>query len=137
MNFDTLNIDKHNLDEEWLAQPILMAEIIKEAALANKIAKKAKARSKVKYSELVLEAKADPDLLGGVSATEGTIKAWAEKHKDHQKALKKQYNAEHDSEVLTQAVFAYQHRKATLEHLTSLYFASYFSSPKRKRKKEN
>jgi len=123
-----LIIDEGNLEQEWLEQPQRLMTYSKAAADAEAKAKRASEATKTTRSRLWLKIAANPELITGKSPV-AIQEAWVRTQPEFIAARKKEIHAQHEADVLRNAVFAFQNRKAALEHLVQLYSMAYFSQP--------
>lgn len=132
MNYaNDLRINKHQLDVEWLEQPLRFNKYATKSAEANRYVRKCEERVKVIRSELVIEASTKgSSILGtGVKPTAPNIEAFYRNNEHYKKAKTELHNAQFEQEMYANAVFAFHQRKAALENLTRLHGQNYFSSP--------
>lgn len=123
------------LDLEWLRQSNLFGHYADLSAKANRRAKEAEENVKVIRSILSKEANENPDeVLGkGVKPTATNVEAYYRTHPDHKKAKEEWIQATYEAEMLSNAVFAFHQKKASLEYLVILHGQNYFASPKEPR----
>ena len=140
---EALQINKHNLDEEWLRQPMLCKEWLERFVEATEIRDKLKQKIKILEKDelesvranLDIQIRSNPNKYAGDSKlTENYIGNLVVNHPDYKEALAKLRKTE--SELIeansnlntiegARDIIFYQ-RKATLEYLTQLYQGSYF-----------
>jgi len=127
MNFeDSLRIDKHNLDEEWLQLPMLYAEWSKNYAQAVLERDREKQRAELVRTELDAKIRSNPDGYGIKKGTEGEIGNCITQLSEYKEAQKKYQDACYEVNVLSGATEALNHKKQALENITKLFLASYF-----------
>ncbi len=144
MSFEEeVDIDKHNLDEEWLKQSMLCHKWLEEYVIAVETRDKLKQKIKVIEKDelekvratIDLEVRSDPKkFVGENKLTENYISNLIITHPDYIAALKSLRRVENElieaNSTLNSIeggkdIIFYQ-RKATLEYLSELYKASYF-----------
>jgi hypothetical protein len=128
-NFENdLAIDPHQLDEEWLEQPGKYMKYSELLADAERHMKKCHEKVKVIRSQLIRECKEN-----NPKATAQIIEGYYREHKDHKTAKEEMIDAEYQVSMLTNAVYAFTHRRKSLENLVQLYTSNYFSAPREPR----
>jgi len=124
-----LHIDKHNLDEEWLAQPEMFFWYAEKLADARADVERAKANLQVTAADLDSQIRERPEDFGIVKTTEAALKAAVLCQDDYREAQRVLIEAEHTSDLFDAAVKALDQRKRALENLVSLHGQSYFATP--------
>lgn len=122
-----LIIDKHDLDNEWIAQPGLYLEIADRLALEISLRDEASNNIKDITAELdaeVREAHADDEK----KPTETAIKMEISGHKRVIKAKEELLDLERNVGLLSARRESFQMRKSALQDLTSLYLGGYYQS---------
>ena len=119
-----VEIDPGALDVEWIRHPALYAKYAELAADANDTLKRAEQGLKVLRSELSLEIKERDS-----KATAAMIEAEYRCNKEHIQAKEDYFKAAYDAEMLQNALFALNAKKAALENLVKLHAANYFAGP--------
>jgi hypothetical protein len=127
MNYEeSLKIDKHNLDEEWLGLPMLYAEWSEKYAQAVLERDREKQRMELVRTELDAKIRSNPDSYGIKKGTEGEIGNCILQQKEYQESQKKHQDSCYQVNVLSGATEALSHKKAALENITKLFLAAYF-----------
>ena len=125
-------IDMHQLDREWVAQPRLYATHARKLAKAKQAEAETKAMLDVVRAELDLSIRKSPIDFDLEKPTEGSITATILVQKEYKTALN-QYNAARYTVGLVQGVVdALDHRKKALENLVHLHGQNYFATPRAK-----
>ena len=122
---EDLAIDPLELDEEWLTQSGKYMKYSELLADAEKEMKQAQENTKVTRSRLIRECKENDS-----KATAQIIESYYREHDDHISAKNAQIEAEYKVSMLSNAVFAFTHRRKALENLVQLHISNYFSSPR-------
>ena len=120
-----LEIDQHQLDQEWLNQPNLFMKYAEAQAEAKRILDNAHEHVKVTRSKLVRECKSNFP-----KATGPEIEAYYREDKRHRRAKDKMIEAEYDYSLMCGAVQGFHMRKRALEDLVRLWAGEYYSSPR-------
>lgn len=88
----------------------------------------------LKYSEIEMRVRSDPDEYGweeaGKKPTEAFIKSAVTAHDDYDKLYKEYLQIEHDVDVFTIAVSVINDKRASIEGEIKLFLAGYYSDPK-------
>lgn len=121
----SVEINKHNLDEEWLVHPQKVKEISRLVANAER------ERDYKKFDLEVLEAELDKVAReeGGIKTTEAAIKNWIKLRPEWQRKSKEVIDSNHNLKVLVGAANARSHCKYTLENVSRLWAAEYYGEP--------
>jgi hypothetical protein len=122
-----IQIDKHDLDNEWVAQPGLYLEIADRLALEISLRDEASSTIKDLAAELdaeVRESHADDEK----KPTETAIKMEIVGHKRMQRAKEGLLELEKNVGLLSARRDAFQMRKSALQDLTSLHLGGYYQS---------
>ncbi len=123
-------IRKHNLDEEWLNQPVLFQKYATLCAEAELERNKVDEQVKIKRSELTLLANEDPTVMGvKVKPTGGNIEAFYRQHKDYVELKEQLHQANYEFEMLKGCSIALTQRKVALENLVRLHLSAYYADP--------
>ncbi len=125
-----LRIEKHSLDEEWLAQPMLIYQWSKDYAEALAVRDKTKQYVELTRAELDTAIRKDPTRFGLDKITEGAIGNLIITLPDYQKALEANQQAVYDVNVLSGAIEAINHKKSALDNLTKLFLSGYYGEAK-------
>ena len=135
-----LAIDPHQLDEEWLNQPVLMERYGRLAADAAKERDQVKERMDVVRAEQDNAIREDPakfgcakDKAGAPKTTEAWIAATILTTDEYKKVSGELIEANYNLNLLNSAVRAMEHRKKALEKLVELFGLQYFAGPKEPR----
>ena len=129
-DIDFFEIDKTNLDTEWMDQPKLFYQYAKELANANMDVEVCKANVELTRAKLSKRIRTKPDKYGLVKPTETAIANAILTHSKYQEVLAVFITAKHHADVTLAAVRALDHRKSALERLVSLHGQNYFATPK-------
>lgn len=140
---DYININKNDLDGEFVMQSGLMLSYSEQLAELNKDVSDYKDRIKYEEEELkTLQSGIDLKVRTGeikidVKITENAIKSVIETNKevvskqDRIFKMRKKYNELiRDRDIMNGVVEALRHKKVALENLVTLYQLGYFSTPK-------
>lgn len=130
-----LEIDDDALDVEWNRQSMQYMKYAELSAEADRDCQKAKEQCEV------VEAQVDSKIrerarVEDIKITEASIKAEIKISPEYQKAKSEYLQADYQAQILSAAVKAFDHRKKALEHLSQLWLAGYFSSPRQPKAKE-
>jgi anaerobic selenocysteine-containing dehydrogenase len=125
-------IDKNNLGNEWLRQPILYLKYSQKAADAHRDVDECKNTLEITRAEMSIRMRKDPEKYDLVKVTETALSSAVDISEDVKNSQADLIEARHDYEVLQAAVGAMEHRKKALESYTSLFLAGYFGDPKAK-----
>jgi len=125
-----IQIDPDHLDVEWIEQPQVFMKYAEECAHADKTAKRADEKLKTIRSEIILQANECPDIMGdGVKPTGQNIEAFYRTRKEYKEAKKEMVLAQHDADIMKNAVSAFHQRRVALENLVRLQAQGYFAGP--------
>jgi hypothetical protein len=124
-----LEIDKYNLDEEWLSHPNKFYEAALQAAEAKNEMVESGRMLDIVRAELDKEIRGDPSKFNIGKISEGIISSTIELELKYRKALSKFNKAKYKMNVMQALVDAYDHRKRALQDLVYLHGQNYFSSP--------
>lgn len=134
MDKSFLAIDKHNLDQEWLGQPLLYMEYAEKLAEARRQYDNASSAANAVYAELSRKIRSDPDDYGfDTKPTEAAISAKIEGMGKFKKASRLKADAKYEVDLYQAAVIALEHRKRALTELVELHMSNYFSEPRAKK----
>lgn len=123
-----LDIDKFNLDEEWIGQPGLYFEWSEKLADARRSLDIAKSRADITAAETSTRIRSR-EAVKKSKVTEPLIKAMIEQDRDNQEAQMAVIRAKHRVDVLSGMVTALDHRKKALENIVQLDGRQYFAQP--------
>ena len=127
---EDIRIDPDALDLACLQQANLLAKYSKLSADAKRKADLFSEKLKTLRSELILDANEDPQIMGEkIKPTAPNVEAYYRTHKDYITLKKKVIQAEHNSEILHNFVFAIQARGRMLDNLIQLLKSEYFQAP--------
>jgi len=130
-----LDIDKFNLDTEWIEQPKLYMRYVEKTADAREELDILKDQLSVARAELSLAIRKSPvKYLGDIKVTEGSIAACFDTNKGLQKLNKAIIEKKHEIEVFAGMLTSLEQRKRGLENLVELHGRSYFAEPRAKGK---
>ena len=127
---DLFELNKNNLDNEWVSQVSLFAEWADKLAEARQTERRAKAQLELTEAEVKLSIRRNPQQYGLEKVTEGAVTELLTIDKRYQKALAAHHDAEHTVDVYKAKVDTLHQRKGGLEDLVRLRLADYFSEPK-------
>lgn len=122
-------IDKMQLDREWVNQPALYVEYAEKLADASQTLDYAKSTLDVVTATLDKDIRLFPQNYGIEKLTETVITNTILLQKNHQTAAKDVVIAKHDVAILRAAVDGLDQRKAALENLVKLLLSSYYAQP--------
>lgn len=129
-----LAMDPHELDEEWLRQPVLYMAYSEELAKASKVYAYAKEDLDVFRAELDKRIRLDPKAHTGLDkATETAIAGAILMDKDYRERQAGLIELRYRVDILSSAVKAFEHRKKALEKEVDLCLAGYYAGPKEPR----
>lgn len=120
-----LLINKHDLDEEIIQQPILLFEVAEACADAAIL------RDNLKERLATVDAQLDAEIreeLEGGKVTESIVKNRIQVDSRHDKAFQEYANAKHRADVLSALKDAFASRGYLLRDLAALHNANYFES---------
>ena len=125
-----LEIDRHNLEEEWEGHPQMYHAWAKKVAGYQATYDHAKSRLSVVAAELDRDIRNDPSLFGvPQKLTETVIYNTVILQPEHKKATKELHEASHNLGIAKAAVDALEHRKRALTLLVELWIRDYYSKP--------
>ena len=120
-----LLIDKHNLDDELIHQPMLLFEVSDGAIEAS--AERDLRKEELAMVDARLDTEVRRDLsISGEKFTEAMVKSGVLLHKDHQAASDAFYAAKERADTLGALKEAFQQRGYMLRDLASLAVANYY-----------
>lgn len=121
-NSNLLEIDKHNLDEEIIRQPVLFQEVADACAEAES------ERDFMKHELGVIDAKIDGEVRAELQtkATEGMVKSRIQADKRHVAAFTDWLEAKKRSDKLEGLKESLKQRSYALRGLVALYTSSYY-----------
>jgi len=127
MIYDDLDVDKNNLDEEWMRQPRLYFNYSMKLADAIRERDKLKAKFDLRRSEIMEDIRVNPHSYDMGKLTDASILSKAITQSEYQDSLNQLNEAERAVNILQGAVWAAQHKKSSLEYLTRLFLANYYA----------
>jgi hypothetical protein len=125
-----LEIDKDNLDLEWLGQARKYFEYSEKLAKARQELDAVKTEQDVVYAELDQAIRTDPEKFGLTKTSEGAIKQAAISNERYGEVTAKLHALKYETDILSAAVAALDHRKRALEHLVTLWTNNYWAEPR-------
>jgi hypothetical protein len=126
-----LDIDKMQLDKEWLGQPALYFEYSQRLADARRDYDQASSALSVVAAEINAKIRKDPTAFDlPEKTTEASINAAVTVRPRYIAAQKVVQEKRHHMDIMQGAVTALEHRKRALTMLVSLHAQNYFSDPK-------
>ena len=123
-----LEIDKFNLDKEWVNQPCLYLKYAELSTEAYKILEEKKLLLDVKYSSKYSSLKAEAE-KSGLKSTDTSIKSMVETNDEIISIKEEIIKAEYNYKMLQKIEAAFSMRKSALENLVFLFTKSYYSEP--------
>jgi len=123
-----LQIDRNNLDREWLMQATLYQRWAEEHAVAQSRRDSLKDELGLVLAEVELEVRQHPAEFGIDKVTEAVVKAVVSKDSRVIEANKQYLIARERVAVLGTMVEALNHKKAALENLVRLWLNGYWVS---------
>jgi hypothetical protein len=125
-----LSINKHRLDDEWLAQPQRMMDVIELAAHEQTRLDRQERELDVVQAEIDARVRANPSHFGLDRVTEAGIKNAVQRSERYAKVYDRWVRLRERVNVLNGAVRAFDQRKKALECLVQLHGQGYFSDPR-------
>ncbi len=125
-----ISIDPHALEQEWMDQPALYHEYSQLTVAAQKEKDKAKQKLDICKSRLDLDIRKHPEKYDLPKIVEATVLSTIQIHPDYIDAMDKHTNAVYQYNMLSNTVYALEHKKKALENMVSLWLGSYFAGPK-------
>jgi hypothetical protein len=122
-----IEIDKYQLDAEWVLQPQLFLKYMHAASDARM------QMDRAKESVDLVRAKMDKQIRrehGEKKPTESAIVSLILESREYQGAMEEYLEAKNRWEVMKAAADAFDQRRAALENLVKLYGMGYFSAPR-------
>jgi hypothetical protein len=130
MIYDEIRVDKNNLDEEWERQSRSSFDFGKDLADARQEMAHKKRLMDLALADamdFVLQNYEDYGLNKQQANSSTFVRNAALKSDEYQNAYKDFINAEHDVNVLQAASYAMLDKKMSLEYLTKLFLADYYT----------
>ena len=125
-----LDVDEHNLLEEWQGQAAMMLEYSIRLADARLEEDECRNQLAVVVAELDAAIRDDPEDYGLQKATETSVNNAIPGCDEHIAASKAYREARHAVRINQAAVEALEHRKSTLKGMTDLWMRQYYADPK-------
>lgn len=125
-----IEIDKNNLDEEWLRQPKLYHSYALRLADAKDTLTRTKAELELVTAEVSMRVRLHPDDFSLPKITDSSVESAVLKTAEYKKALLQFHKAKHEVDVLEAAVSALEHKKRALENLVILEGRDYWAEPR-------
>jgi hypothetical protein len=125
-----VDINRDELDIEWLRQPNMMEDACRALADARLAHSGLKADLELCEAELSLHIRKNPEDFSLDKTTEAVISAVILTQEKYQKKLKRLNEAKQSIDVAEALTTALHHKKAALENLVQLQAQGYFSTPK-------
>lgn len=129
MDKNDFAIDPHQLEEEWLKQPMLYERACQAMEDAMMTRDECKTNLETMQSTIYKRVVDDPEEFGLKKATVDSIKAAVDTNDDVVKAKKLLNTMNHAFVKAQNDVKTVDMRKKTLENLVQLFIAQYFSVP--------
>jgi Glu-tRNA(Gln) amidotransferase subunit E-like FAD-binding protein len=126
---DLFDIDKFDLDEEWVHQPLLYRKYARMLAKASKAVEKSKGALAEARAETSKRIRKNPVKYGYKKATEEIVKTGHVLLPTYKKTLDAYIKAKYRFDLLMGIVKMLDHRKSALERLVNLHGQNYFSRP--------
>lgn len=127
---EDLEIDKFNLEQEWIEQSSLFFKYMQLEADAAKREAEIKEACDITLAEVEKEVRACPGEYGlKEKPPASAVMAAVNLSKDVQEAREELRDARHELAMMQAAVRAFTHRKSALENLVRLQGQGYYSSP--------
>lgn len=131
MSFENnINIDKYNLDIEWVKQPTLIAEYSNKHTEAQKKFHKVKEILEQERARLTKAITQNPQNFGINKTTVVLLESVIVEHPDYIKAKQEMIQAQYEMNIFANAVKAIEHKKTALENIVKLHLSGYYSTPK-------
>jgi len=124
-----LSIDINELDSEWVRQPRIFEKICRMSSRAKREVEHCKNVLEALKAEKASIIRKNPGKHGLLKITDKAIEAAILEDKEYLSAVTRAMDAKYQSDVLTGAVRALEHKKDSLEYLTRLYLSNYFIGP--------
>jgi hypothetical protein len=129
MNY--FELDKYNLDEEWINQPKYYYEAATKLAHKRAEYERAKADHELTIADLAKRIRTTPSAYNVEKITENSVKeAITTNIHEFQKSLHALIDLAEEVDVFEVEVKTLDHRKKALENEVQLFLAAYYSNPK-------
>lgn len=126
---DVFEIDKYDLDNEWVNQPLLYRKYARRLAKQGKRLEQKSAALKVAKAEACKAIRKNPTKYGYARATDKVVESGFPLHPLYKKAIKEWIAAKFKYDLLFALVRTLDQRKSALERLVHLHGQDYFSRP--------
>ena len=124
-----LEIDRFQLEKEWVDQPAMMHAWSLQAAEAQLKYDEAKSRLEAVKARLDKEIRDSPADFGIGKVTETVVSNAVVNQKDYQRAVREVNLARYELQIAQAAVNALEHRKRALSMLVELWVHEYYAGP--------
>jgi hypothetical protein len=125
-----LQIDKYQLDNAWISQPLLFCEWAEKAVEASFERDKAKEQLELTRAELDGKIRSNPSDYGLEKVTESAVSNAIIQDPIYKKANSYFLESVKNAKILDVARESFDHKKKSLEKLTDLFLAGYWAEPK-------
>lgn len=129
---DFFDLDKHQLDEEWINQPELYYVHSTNLTEAKRDYELSKSKLELVSAEIKMDIRKNPSNYGLDKVTEDAIKTALVLSNEYKEQDKATIESKYKVDSLQAIVDALDHRKKALENLVHLFGMNYFSTPKAK-----
>lgn len=119
-------IDKYNLDDEWVKQPRNYHNCAESLANAKKDVAFARNELKLIEAELKMKIHKEPQKYGLSKATDKLLEAAVVIQQDYQRATNRLIEAEHLVDLIQAATRGLEHKKSGIEGLVYLESRDYY-----------
>lgn len=127
-----VEIDEHNIEQEWLEHSSLYLYYAEAHADAVHEKDMAKSRLDLTYAQLYSNIKKDWEKYFNDKPTEPAIKEYILSDPSYKKAERALIDSARDANIMLAAKTAFDHRKRALENLVSLKIGGFYSEPRNK-----
>lgn len=124
-----LEIDIHNLAEEWATHSNKYFKLGLKLAKAREIHFETKALQDLCFAKVADDCRTNPKAYGLEKVTEGAIQQAVIQDDGYQVAIEGTNAAKYNMDFYTFAVEAFEHRKKGLENIVTLRGQTYFADP--------
>ena len=129
---EILEINKFELDTEWLNQSVMYQEYLELLADARANEIRSKETIKVEKASLAQDVRQTPADYNFAKVTESIVSEIVESDSNIIEKVHEWIEHKHEVDILESAVKALEHRKTSLENLVKLSLSGYFSEPQLK-----
>jgi len=127
--FEEINVDEHALDFELKRQSQLIMKYVKLQVTALTEKDRAKEKLEQVAAELDIKIRKDPSAYGLDKVTETAIKNVIILSDEYKKQTEEYLDCKEDEGTFSGVLKALDHKKKSLEKLSDLWVAGYYSSP--------